>query len=57
MIQHCPDPSRLKAANIGVALFSPELRFPTINSAKSNGTRTVAGRAEEFAEEIRRRLA
>jgi hypothetical protein len=27
IIQYCPDPSRLEAVNIGVALFSPELRF------------------------------
>jgi len=27
IIQYCPDPSRLEAVNIGVALFCPELRF------------------------------
>jgi len=27
IIQYCPDPSRLEAVNIGVALFSPELRY------------------------------
>jgi hypothetical protein len=27
IIQYCPDPSRLEAVNIGVALFSPELHF------------------------------
>src|SRR5438552_10755181 len=27
VIQYCPDPSRLEAVNIGVALFCPELRF------------------------------
>ncbi len=27
IIQYCPDPSRLEAVNIGVVLFSPELRF------------------------------
>jgi Protein of unknown function (DUF3037) len=27
IIQYCPDPSRLESVNVGVALFSPELRF------------------------------
>jgi Protein of unknown function (DUF3037) len=27
LIQFCPDPSRLEAANVGVLLFCPELRF------------------------------
>ena len=27
LIQFCPDPRRLEAANVGVVLFSPELRF------------------------------
>ena len=27
IIQYCPDPSRLEAVNIGVALFCPEVRF------------------------------
>jgi hypothetical protein len=27
IIQYCPDPSRLEAVNIGVALFCPDLRF------------------------------
>src|ERR1700674_355547 len=27
IIQYCPDPSRLEAVNIGVALFCPEIRF------------------------------
>lgn len=27
IIQYCPDPSRLEAVNLGVALFCPEIRF------------------------------
>ena len=27
IIQYCPDPSRLEAVNLGVALFCPEVRF------------------------------
>ncbi len=27
LVQFCPDPSRLEAANVGVLLFCPELRF------------------------------
>ncbi len=27
IIQYCPDPSRLEAVNLGVALFCPEIRW------------------------------
>ena len=27
IVQYCPDPSRLEAVNIGVALFCPEIKF------------------------------
>lgn len=27
IIQYCPDPSRLEAVNIGIALFCPEVKF------------------------------
>jgi hypothetical protein len=37
IIQYCPDPSRLEAVNIGVALFCPDLRFL---SARFGRTRT-----------------
>lgn len=27
IVQYCPDPSRLEAVNIGLALFCPEISF------------------------------
>ena len=36
LIQFCPDPSRLEAANIGVVLFCPELDFLEVRIAGDN---------------------
>ncbi len=36
LIQFCPDPSRLEAANIGVVLFCPELNFLEVRIARDN---------------------
>src|SRR5437764_1282370 len=36
LIQYCPDPSRLEAANVGVLLFSPKHCFLKALTARSN---------------------
>lgn len=36
LIQYCPDPSRLEAANVGVLLFCPSLRFVKARLAEDN---------------------
>ena len=36
IIQYCPDPSRLEAANVGVVLFSPEPFYLKARTAKGN---------------------
>jgi hypothetical protein len=36
LIQYCPDPSRLEAANVGVLLFCPALRFVKARLAENN---------------------
>lgn len=37
LIQYCPDPSRLEAANVGVLLFCPELDVLETRLVKDNG--------------------
>lgn len=36
LIQYCPDPSRLEAANVGVLLFCPALRFVKARLSENN---------------------
>ena len=36
LIQYCPDPGRLEAANLGVLLFSPEVGFLDARMASTN---------------------
>ncbi len=36
LIQYCPDPSRAEAANVGVLLFCPELKFICATLSKGN---------------------
>jgi hypothetical protein len=36
LIQYCPDPSRLEAANVGVLLFCPELHFVQVRFSQDN---------------------
>jgi hypothetical protein len=36
IIQYCPDPSRLEAANVGVVLFCPELNYLGARTARGN---------------------
>lgn len=36
LIQYCPDPSRLEAANVGVLLFCPERKFLRARAARGN---------------------
>jgi len=36
LIQYCPDPSRLEAANVGVLLLCPELRFVRVRLSHAN---------------------
>jgi len=36
LIQYCPDPSRLEAANVGVLLFAPEQKFLKALMARDN---------------------
>ncbi|MDB5344788.1 MAG: hypothetical protein JWP89_3165 [Schlesneria sp.] len=36
LIQYCPDPARLEAANVGVLLFCPELKFLSAQMSSDN---------------------
>src|SRR5262245_46736281 len=36
IIQYCPDPSRLEAANVGVVLFCPSLKYLAARTAAGN---------------------
>ena len=52
IIQYCPDPSRLEAVNIGVALFCPDLKFLKVRfGRRRTGVRQLFGQQDwEFVE-------
>ncbi len=37
IVQYCPDPSRLEAANVGVVLFCQELHYLGVRTARGDG--------------------
>jgi hypothetical protein len=52
IIQYCPDPSRLEAVNIGVALFCPDVRFLRARfGRRKTGVQQIFGKQDwEFVE-------
>ena len=36
LIQYCPDPARLEAANVGVLLFCPERKYLSVRMSNDN---------------------
>jgi hypothetical protein len=48
LIQFCPDPARLEAANVGVVLFCPDLGFIKAKTARGNDRLRRFFRAESF---------
>jgi hypothetical protein len=49
LIQYCPDPSRLEAANVGVVLFCPAKNFLEVRTAHRNDRiRRLFGRDKDW---------
>src|SRR5262249_18753289 len=53
LIQYCPDPSRLEAANVGVVLFCPAWKYLRAQTTKGNDRiRRFFGSADNDSEQI-----